>query len=73
MFSVAETATGYVGNMVQNCCRFKKGRNSILKFAYRNTNNQIYPLSINYEDVKGDVKLFKVAGGLKIQHTDKCC
>lgn len=28
---------------------------------------------VETEDVKGDVKLFKVAGGLKIQHTDKCC
>lgn len=75
MFSVAETATGYVWNLVQNCCWFKKknfGRSSILRFACRNTAHQIYPLNIGYEDVKGDVKLFEIAEELKIQHTDKC-
>lgn len=36
-------------------------------------NHQIYPLGIDYEDVKGGVKLFSTAGGMKIQLTDKCC
>lgn len=44
----------------------------MLRFVCRNTANQLFPLNIDYEDIKGDVKLFQTAEELKIQHADKC-